>query len=395
MRALWISSVAWESEGKYDYEVNGPGAVSGSLFQQEMISGLETQGLTVDIIADYPYKGVKIKRSRYVKHSGDSNDIIIPFANVPILGLLLKRFWIGHYVRKKIKETSYDYVIAYLIHSPFIFGIKTAKKLKKNIRSFLICPDLPDMMDLSLEKKPLKKLLKSVDGLYLSELYKYVDNYVLFAEKMKEKLPINEKPYCIIEGAANLKALDVTPVQKKKAIMHAGTLHRNIGIENILESMRFLPKDMELWIFGDGDLKTYIIEKAKEDKRIKFFGFKSREEVFKYEKAASILINARNSKDEFTKYSFPSKTFEYLYSGTPFLTTSLDGIPEEYYKYMYILENNRPETIAESVRKILAYDREIIDNKAAAAKEFIIKEKCGTMQSNKLYNFIMSERGGK
>ena len=177
--------------------------------------------------------------------------------------------------------------------------------------------------------------------------------------------------------------------------MHAGTLHRNIGIENILESMRFLPKDMELWIFGDGDLKTYIIEKAKEDKRIKFFGFKSREEVFEYEKAASILINARNSKDEFTKYSFPSKTFEYLYSGTPFLTTSLDGIPEEYYKYMYILENNRPETIAESVRKILAYDREIIDNKAAAAKEFIIKEKCGTMQSNKLYNFIMSERGGK
>ena len=62
---------------------------------------------------------------------------------------------------------------------------------------------------------------------------------------------------------------------------------------------------------------------------------------------------------------------------------------------MYILENNRPETIAESVRKILAYDRGIIDNKAAAAKEFIIKEKCGTMQSNKLYNFIMSERGGK
>ena len=120
---MWISSVAWESEGKYDYEVNGPGAVSGSLFQQEMISGLETQGLAVDIIADYPYKGVKIKRSRCVKHSGDSNDIIIPFANVPILGLLLKRFWIGHYVRKKIKEMGLEFTPKqYLIQFVIIVG---------------------------------------------------------------------------------------------------------------------------------------------------------------------------------------------------------------------------------------------------------------------------------
>ena len=41
MRILWISSIAWETENGYEYPTNGPGAVSGSIFQQSMIKGLE------------------------------------------------------------------------------------------------------------------------------------------------------------------------------------------------------------------------------------------------------------------------------------------------------------------------------------------------------------------
>lgn len=55
MKILWISSLAWKHNSEYSYPVNGAGAVSGSLFQQSMIEGLEELGHAVDIISDYPY----------------------------------------------------------------------------------------------------------------------------------------------------------------------------------------------------------------------------------------------------------------------------------------------------------------------------------------------------
>lgn len=54
MKILWISSLAWKHNSEYSYPVNGAGAVSGSLFQQSMIEGLEELGHAVDIISDYP-----------------------------------------------------------------------------------------------------------------------------------------------------------------------------------------------------------------------------------------------------------------------------------------------------------------------------------------------------
>ena len=56
-------------------------------------------------------------------------------------------------------------------------------------------------------------------------------------------------------------------------------------------------------------------------------------------KEAKLLINLRNPEDKYTKYSFPSKTFEYMVSGTPFFTTKLEGIPSEYYNYLYCIDS--------------------------------------------------------
>ena len=38
-------------------------------------------------------------------------------------------------------------------------------------------------------------------------------------------------------------------------------------------------------------------------------------------------VNPRQNNEEFTKYSFPSKTMEYLASGVPVVAYKLDGIP--------------------------------------------------------------------
>ena len=91
MKILWISSIAWKKNNKYPYSIKGPGAVSGSLFQQSMIEGLEKIGHQVDIISDYPYEvGHNINRSVKWRHNSHSNDISIKTIDIPYLSILYK-----------------------------------------------------------------------------------------------------------------------------------------------------------------------------------------------------------------------------------------------------------------------------------------------------------------
>ena len=100
--------------------------------------------------------------------------------------------------------------------------------------------------------------------------------------------------------------------------------------------MRTHSDDIELWLFGSGDMEKDITDYCKSDQRIKYFGMVPREKVVKFEKKAKLLVNPRPTNNEFTKYSFPSKTIEYMASGTPLLTTRLPGIPSEYFDHVFV-----------------------------------------------------------
>jgi len=393
MRVLWISSLAWKKD-EYLFPVNGPGAVSGSLFQQSIIEGLESLGVEIDIVMDYPYADRKKHTAMAYLHRDQADDLVIPSNPLPYINHITKSIHIASAVRRKINKKKYDLVIAYLVHTPYLQGIKRAKRMAPSIKTILICPDLPDMMDLSLHEKPIKQLLKRMDGTILCGLYRYVDAYILFTEYMQERLPIEKKPYLVLEGVASIDDLDIKPVARQKAIMHAGTLHKNIGIEETLSAMQLLPdEDIELWILGDGELRGVIQQAQKKDNRIKFFGFVDRTMLFEYEKKAAVLISARNPEDRYTRYSFPSKTFEYLYSGTPFLTTQLVGTPKEYDEYCYRLSDNTPESIAAGIQRILQETAASQTEKMNQARQFVEAKKNKYVQAKRLKDFVESILG--
>ena len=394
MRILWISSLAWKYETGYRNEVNGAGAVSGSMFQQSMIEGLEELGHRVDIVCDYPYKpGGKVHSEFNWNHNNNSEDITVKTISIPYISLLYKEFSIIRAVKEKNRKNEYDVAIAYLIHQPYMKALSVIKRINSNVRTVLICPDLPDMMDMSLDKKLLKKYLKKIDAHRITKLYKSIDGFVLFAEKMRERIDINKKPYAVIEGVATIDELNLEPVKKKKYVLHAGTLHKNIGIEQIIEAFEYIKHtDISLKIYGTGELEGYIIEKANSNPRIQFGGFVDRNKLFAKQKEALVLINARNPKDDFTKYSFPSKTFEYLYSGTPFITTKLDGVPKEFGPYLFEIEDNNPTTIANKIDEIYDNYEECLV-KALRARDFIKEEKGKVKQARKLVNFVLQLKG--
>lgn len=106
------------------------------------------------------------------------------------------------------------------------------------------------------------------------------------------------------------------------------------------------------------------------------------------EKKATLLINVRKTNEQFTLYSFPSKTIEYMTSGTPVLSSNLPGIPKEYHKYMFILEDTSKEGLKNKLQEILKLSPDILEIKGKEAYEFVIKNKNNNVQAQRILELL-------
>ena len=215
---------------------------------------------------------------------------------------------------------------------------------------------------------------------------------------MKDELDVPDKPCLIIEGIVNKNLFVANKkyinLKKEKAVMYAGMLNKKHRIEMLIKGFMLTKGDYELWLFGSGDFEREIQEYAKNDKRIKFFGRVNRNVVLEYEHRASLLVNIRDSKEEYTKFSFPSKTIEYMACGTPLLTTKLPGIPDEYYEYCYTLDDETVDGVNKSLENILSLPQDELLTKGKEAMNFIFSNKIAGIQGNKIIEFLSVNRGG-
>ena len=168
-----------------------------------------------------------------------------------------------------------------------------------------------------------------------------------------------------------------------------GTLKKEYRITQFAEAfIKANVTDAELHIYGNGEEKENLIKMSEEHPEVQYCGFVSSLEAFNIMKRATLLINPRPSTDEYTKYSCPSKTFEYMASGTPLLSTKLPGIPDEYFDFIYTFENESLEGMTDSITRLLSKSTQELSEKGLAAKEFLMYEKNNLVQCNKIIEFI-------
>ena len=213
---------------------------------------------------------------------------------------------------------------------------------------------------------------------------------------MTEMLPIGNKSWTVVEGIFNNSQDDVL-VNKKTSkdalqyIFYAGTLAKRYGVMNLVEAfMHITNQNTRLVICGAGDSEKEIVKCTSIDRRIIFKGQLPRIEVLKLQKESTLLVNPRTPEKEYTKFSFPSKTMEYLASGVPVLLYKLPGIPEEYYQYCYSIEDLSIEYLTNKMNEILSLDSYELKLKGDKAREFILREKNPASQAHKIVNLINS-----
>ena len=78
-------------------------------------------------------------------------------------------------------------------------------------------------------------------------------------------------------------------------------------------------------------------------------------------------------------------------SGTPVLTTKLPGIPEDYYPYVFLIEDESEEGMAKAYRDILGKTDEELSQKGKQAKQFVLTKKNNVAQAKKVISLIENQ----
>lgn len=244
-----------------------------------------------------------------------------------------------------------------------------------------IVTDLPEFQDISSRRIMLRLNNWAI---------RKQDGYVFLTEAMNTRLNHQQKPYVIVEGFADegMRTLShATWTSDRKIVIYAGSLCRKYGICDLIDAFLKVKKENEeLWIYGDGDYASEVSQIASKHGQIRYFGRQPNSVVVASELEAVLLVNPRTPEGEYTKYSFPSKTLEYMSTGTPVLMYQLPGIPDEYKDYLYYIRDR--DTFSDDLRCVLDESVGKLAQRGEDAKRFVLNEKNSTIQASKIISMI-------
>ena len=353
-----------------------------------LIKGLAKNGAEVRCISGLPInRSVTSRKLIREKDEQEGNAYFhyITTLNLPIFRQLMISFGTFFSVlrAKKDKDT---YAICDCLNIANAYGMTLACRMRK-IPVVSVVTDLPDMEHSS-------GFLKRINN----KLFKKTDAFIILTEQMNVRVNYNGKPYIVLEGHVDSEAPvpgEQTAYEQetgKKVVMYAGSLKQIYGINYLVEGfiLADIP-DSELRVYGDGDFRKDLEALSEKYPNVKYMGIKCNHEIVAEEQKASLLVNPRPVAPEYTKYSFPSKNMEYMVSGTPMLTTKLPGMPTEYYPYVYLIEDESPDGIAEVLDRIFAEPFEKRQEKAKEARAFVLEHKSNIIQAEKIIKFLETE----
>ncbi len=366
-------------------------------FQTRLLNGFIQNDISVNILNVLPvgafaksYKKLILPNREWLFFGNRSYEI--GGLNLPFIKQWQRKVKTKKLLSKLTKQNKE--IIIYSTYLPFLQAVY---KFPKEVKITLIVTDLPEFYDLG-KTSWLKKYFRKRNNKKIYKCLSRIDKFVLLTEDMKGPLQVGERPYVVVEGissetvTAPLLKNEVNVIEKE-IIFYSGTLHYQFGIKQLVEAFQSLKNsNAELWICGGGEAGGWIEKLAKQNSKIRYFGFVTSERVRELRKNATVLVNPRPNKGAYTKYSFPSKTMEYMASGIPVIMHKLKGIPSEYDNYLVYIEEDTAESLKLAIEEVFAMNKERRQAFGDAAREFILQNKNEYVQAKKILDMIYNFR---
>ena len=359
-------------------------------FQNAIISGLAENGcdievLTAPTILSYPRCKRLVQRS-FVAVDNKNSRLFwrgVGFLNIPLIRLICK------FINKSIalcRFASKEQVV--IIYGLVSFGLLASTICARKNRKYVIVPDLPEYM--SDKRNILYRWLKKIDRSIIDYTLKYMDGYILLSQSMSDKLNIDNKPQTILEGIyQNTSIENAGGAKQSKVLLYTGSIQTRYGLKDLFEAFVGIEgSDYKLWICGGGDMELVNRYMAM-DNRIVYYGMLPRQRVLELQREATLLVNPRHSEEEFTKYSFPSKTMEYMASGTPTVMCKLQCLPEEYHKHLFFFDDESVAGMSRKIKELLDMPSERMAEFGKMASEFIKENKNANVQTRKIIDMVL------
>ncbi len=385
------------TEAAYGKIQNAP-----NVFQWAVVEGLKENGSDYEIVScpflpSFPihYKRLYTPRGPITKDGLWVGNMLRYSNMVAYKKMSIKRNlknYIEDWVQKHSMSDERLVILTYTPYVPFIKAVKSLKKKYTNLVVASIVTDLvDDMMNFKSNRTIFKRLQCILEIRQTKKLYKYIDKFILLALPMLEKIPEARDKFIIVEGIATKRHFTRKdfPVNEERTILYTGTLEEFSGIRELLYAfLNVKNRNARLIICGSGPLETEIKKCVLKDPRIIYKGLVSREVAIKLQTEATLLINPRRPDGQITRFSFPSKTMEYLSSGTPMVGYKLEGIPEEYYDYYFTINATSQESLVATLEHLLTSSCEKLYSMAYDAYNFIMINKTAKDQVRKILEFI-------
>ncbi|MBO4979390.1 MAG: glycosyltransferase [Clostridia bacterium] len=369
----------------------GP-AVSGTRMQLGIFKAIEDKCeltlISTTPIASYPReKTLRVRGETAELYTGASYTRI-PFINV----FGIKQLTQIRSLRRALKRVPTDRENTVILnYNPYVeIAIPTLRYAKRHkIKTVCIVADIPVTIPKSYNF--IKKFFRKLE---IKNYYRFIGKYDALVVLNKHVVSqfADGKRFYLMDGGVTEKeiadAVILPPEQHhNEQILYAGALEPYNGIREMIEGFLKVQKDIRLVICGDGTLASYVKEMAEQHERILYKGKVSHEEAVALQRESGMLISARPTDGFALKLTFPSKIIEYMLSGTPILTTRLNGLGEAYEDKLFFCGQTVDE-IAKGIEDFFELPTEERYARAVRAREFVETSKTYTYHSKGIIELI-------
>lgn len=281
------------------------------------------------------------------------------------------------------------YALTPMVAIPLCMALRS-----KNIEKYVIITDPVEYASNFQQYGLWKQLLMKFNWILMHSIENRFDGYIVLTEELAKNLGEAADHHIIVEGVADTSIFaDIPDVGKANppALMYSGALTYGFGIPKLLEAFMLTKGDYQLWLYGNGDCEALIREKEKQDSRIHYFGKVKWSEMLTAMKAASCLISFKEPGTIQAKCQFPSKIMEYMASGTPVLSTRIEGIPDAYFDYLIPIKYE-VEAASRKIQEILSLSLEELAEIGRRSVRFVEENKSCEIQAKKICDFLQEEK---
>ena len=395
MEVLFLGTVVPQETSKLCFS-KGIKTSAADIAQRYMLHGIECAGAvnTLDVISSVrikPWPKIPLLRIPALKQEVHKGEIIsVGYFNLPFVGFFLRERSLMRAARKWAREhkNKTDIIIfIYSMHSPFLKVAEKIKNLLPEAKIVLTVADLPLLMDM---RGTVRKIIKKIDWKRIKRLMPIVDKYLLYTKYMADYLHLSFDKWMLFEGLIDENKIVTEPQEKykDKICVYAGNLDARYGIDMLITAFCQIKTNAKLFIYGagfDGDRIKRMVESLD---NVEYKGQVPPDEMFEIMKKSTLLINPRPATIGLAKYSCPSKTFEYMASGTPVIMNKLPGLPEEYYPYVNFFCEETTDGFVQGIDELLSRPGSELINMGLKAANFLKKEKNSRKVMEKVLRFI-------